>query len=169
MATHRARPDVMTTGTAMVETGVTIGDLAGQTGVTVETVRYYERVGILPRATRTSTGSTHAGYRRYMPLDVERLRFVKRARDLGFSLDEVRDLMGLAASDPGRPCGEVDALARAHLAQVEEKIAQLGALRDELRQVIDGCGGGIGIGECQILGALSRPDHSTPTRDKRLA
>lgn len=134
---------------------VAIGELAARTGVTVETIRYYERVGVLPRAPRASAGVSHAGYRRYSEAAVERLQFVRRARDLGFSLDEVRDLLALAASDPSRPCGEVDALARTHLAQVEEKIAQLSALRDELRRVISACRGGVGIGDCRILGALS--------------
>ncbi len=80
----------------------------------------------------------------------------KRVRDLGFSLGEVHDLLALAASAPDRRCGEVDALAGAQLLQVEEKIAQLGALRDELRQVIAGCQGGLGIGECRIFEALGR-------------
>jgi DNA-binding transcriptional MerR regulator len=129
----------------------TIGELAAQTGCTPEAVRFYERDGVLPGAERRGGGR----YRRYSAADVERVRFLKRARDLGFSLAEVRELMALAASDPQRPCAEVDALARAHLARVEEKIAQLTSLRDELRQVIQGCRGGLGIGDCRILSALS--------------
>lgn len=128
-----------------------IGELATQAGCTAEAVRFYEREGVLPAPARTGEGR----YRRYTADDVERVRFLKRARDLGFSLDEVRDLMALAASDPSRPCGEVDALARAHLAQVEAKLAQLMSLRNELRQVIDACRGGVRIADCRILGALS--------------
>lgn len=134
---------------------LTISELAARTGVGVEAIRYYERVGVFPRPPRISAGVGHAGYRRYTAADVERARFVRRARDLGFSLDEVRELMTLAASDPARSCGDVDAVARAHLAQVEAKLTQLMALRDELRQVIDACEGGLGIAECRILGALS--------------
>ncbi len=97
--------------------GLTIGALAERTGVTAETIRYYERVGVLPRPTRGAAGVGHAGYRRYGPADVERLAFVRRARDLGFSLDGVRELLSFA-DDPGRPCAGVDQRARAHLAQV---------------------------------------------------
>ena len=134
-----------------LEPSFTIGELAARAGCTPEAVRFYEREGVLPAPERRGGGR----YRRYSAADVERVRFLRRARDLGFSLDEVRELMALAASDKGRPCGEVDAIARAHLAQVEEKIARLAALRDELRQVIADCRGGRGIGECRILGALS--------------
>lgn len=136
--------------------GLPISAVAEATGVTADTIRYYERVGLLPRPPRVSAGALHAGYRRYATADIERLSFIRRARDLGFSLDEIRDLMALAASEPSRPCGEVDALARAHLVQVEAKIAQLAALRDELRQAIEACEGGLGISDCRILGALSK-------------
>jgi DNA-binding transcriptional MerR regulator len=90
----------------------------------------------------------------YGEADVERLAFVRRARALGFSIEAVRDLLGLA-DDPKRPCGEVDRLARAHLTAVEDKIAQLTALRDELRRVIGACAGEHPMAECRILGALS--------------
>lgn len=129
----------------------TIGELATQAGCTAEAVRFYEREGVLPEPARAGEGR----YRRYTAGDVERVRFLRRARDLGFSLDEVRDLLALAGSDPSRPCGEVDALARAHLAQVEAKLAQLTSLRNQLRQVINACRGGVGIRDCRILSALS--------------
>ncbi len=136
--------------------GMTIGALAERTGVTAETIRYYERVGVLPRPARGTAAQTHAGYRRYGTADAERLAFVRRARDLGFSLDEVRDLLSLA-DDPARPCAEVDAMARTHLAQVEAKLAQLSALRTELRRVIGECRGGVAVADCQIVRALSEP------------
>lgn len=131
--------------------GFTIGELAARAGCTPEAVRFYERQGILPPAPRSGGGR----YRRYTGTDVERVRFLRRARDLGFSLEEVRELMALAASDPTRPCGVVDEIARVHLRQVEAKIAQLQSLRDELHQVIDACDAGHGIGDCRILGALT--------------
>jgi DNA-binding transcriptional MerR regulator len=134
--------------------GMTIGALAERTGVTAETIRYYERVGVLPRPARGIAAQTHAGYRRYGTADAERLAFVRRARDLGFSLDEVRDLLSLA-DDPARPCAEVDELARLHLAQVEAKIAQLVALQSELTRVIGACRGGVAVADCQILRALA--------------
>ena len=129
--------------------GMVIGALAERTGVTAETIRYYERVGVLPEPTRGN-----AGYRRYGAADVERLSFVRRARDLGFSLDEVRELLSLA-DDPDRPCAEVDQLARAHLVQVEAKLAQLAALQAELGRVIGQCRGGVAVADCRILRALS--------------
>lgn len=135
---------------------MTIGALSERTGVTIETIRYYERVGVLPRPARHAAGVTHAGYRRYRVADVERLAFVRRARELGFSLDEVRELLSLA-DDPGRPCAEVDAIARAHRAQVEAKIAQLAALRAELDRVIGQCRGGFAVADCRLLSALGAP------------
>jgi DNA-binding transcriptional MerR regulator len=152
--------------------GITIGALAERTGVTAEAIRYYERVGVLPRPTRGAAAHAHAGYRRYGAADVERLSFVRRARDLGFSLDEVRDLLSLAG-DPGRPCADVDRMARAHLEHVEAKIARLSALRTELRRVIGACRGGLAVADCQILRALSdAAEPSTldtaPTEPSRL-
>ena len=131
--------------------GLTIGGLAARTGVTPEAIRYYEREGVVPPAARAGSGQ----YRRYGEADAERLRFIRRARDLGFSLDEVRGLLALAEGDPGRPCEDVNRIARAHLAQVDAKLAQLAALRAELDRVIGACGGVVPVGECRILGALS--------------
>ena len=130
---------------------LTIGQLAGQAGVTPETIRYYEREGVLPAPARSGAGS----YRRYRAADAERLRFIRRARDLGFSLDEVRELLSLAGTDPSQPCTDVNRIARAHLTQVDGKLAQLTALRSELAAVIDGCGGIVPLGQCRILEALA--------------
>lgn len=133
------------------ETGFSIGELASRTGCTPEAVRFYEHQGVLPPPVRRGDGR----YRLYTSADVERVRFLRRARELGFALDEVRELMVLASSEPSRPCEEVDAIARGHLAQVEAKLAQLKRLRSELRRVIDACAGNAGIGDCRILGALT--------------
>ena len=133
------------------ETGFSIGELAARTGCTPEAVRFYERQGVLPLPVRRGDGR----YRQYTSVDVERVRFLRRARDLGFALDDVQELMALASSDPSRPCEDVDAIARGHLAQVEAKLAQLRQLRRELRHVIDACAGDAGIGRCRILGALT--------------
>lgn len=137
-----------------------IGELAARTGTTAETIRYYERVGVLPAPARAA-GSW---YRHYGPADVERLAFVRRARELGFALEEVRDLLDLA-DQPDRPCAEVDQLARAHLAQVNEKLVRLTALRDELQRVIGACRGGLAVADCRILGALAAP-VAAPTGDR---
>ncbi len=130
--------------------GLTIGELAARTGCTPEAIRYYERVGVVPRPARAGSGR----YRQYGDADVERLAFLRRARELGFSLAEVRALLTFSDGDPDRSCGDVDALARAHLMQVDAKLAQLTALRDALAGVIDQCRGGLAVADCRILGAL---------------
>ena len=135
-------------------TTLTIGELAERTGVTAEAIRYYEREGVIPRASRTGAGS----YRQYGPADAERLRFVRRARELGFSLDEVRELLTLAAGDPERPCGDVNQIAHTHLAQVDAKLAQLRALRRELNRLIEACDRDAPLADCSLLSALSSPD-----------
>jgi DNA-binding transcriptional MerR regulator len=134
-------------------TTLTIGELAAHTGVTPETIRYYEREGVIPPTSRVGAGS----YRQYRVADAERLRFVRRARDLGFSLEEVRELLALAAGDPNRPCGDVNQIAHAHLAQVDAKLAQLRALRRELNRLIEACDRDAALADCSLLSALSAP------------
>lgn len=130
---------------------LTIGELADRTGCTAEAIRFYEREGVLPRAARAGAGR----YRRYRAADVERVAFLRRARELGFSLAEVRELLAFSDGNPARSCAQVDALARVHLAQVDAKLAQLRALRDALAGVIDQCHGGLAVADCRILGALA--------------
>jgi DNA-binding transcriptional MerR regulator len=130
---------------------VKIGELAARAGVTPEAVRYYEHEGVVPPAPRGGPGR----YREYGDADVERLRFIRRARDLGFSLDEVRELLALADGSPSRPCTDVNRIARTHLAQVDAKLAQLAALRSELDRVIGECDGVVPVADCRILAALS--------------
>lgn len=128
--------------------GMKIGQLAKATGTGVETVRYYEKIGLLPKVARTD-----GNYRSYGSEEVARLSFIRRARDLGFGLEQVRNLLGLA-DDRQRPCGEVDAIARQHLDTVDRKLADLTALREELSHLIAQCGRG-SIAECRILDALA--------------
>lgn len=135
----------------MSERSLSIGELASRAGLSTEAIRYYEREGVVPEAARGGAGR----YRQYDKGDVERLCFIRRARDLGFSLDEVRELLALADGSPSRPCTEVNRIARAHLAQVDAKLAQLGALRAELDRVIGECDGVVPVANCRILGALS--------------
>jgi Cu(I)-responsive transcriptional regulator len=125
-----------------------IGELARATGTKVETIRYYERIGLLPLPARTG-----GNYRAYARPHLERLGFIRRGRDLGFSLDGVRELLRLS-DDRDRPCTEVDRIARAHLAQVERKLADLTMLRGELRQLIDQCRHGT-VADCRIIEALA--------------
>lgn len=128
--------------------GYSIGDVGRRTQTAVETVRYYERIGLLPKPARTA-----GNYRSYGNAEVARLSFIRRARDLGFSLDQVRTLLSLA-DDRDRPCGEVDTLARHHLDAVDRKIADLSSLRSELSSLIAQCGRGT-VADCRILEALA--------------
>jgi DNA-binding transcriptional MerR regulator len=132
-------------------TELTIGELAARAGVTAEAIRYYEREGVVPAAARGGPGR----YRRYKEADTARLRFIRRARDLGFSLDEVRGLLALAEGNPGRSCTDVNSIARSHLAQVDAKLAQLTTLRTELDRIIASCDGVVPVRECEILASLS--------------
>ncbi len=128
-----------------------IGELARATGTKVVTVRYYEKIGLLPEP-----GRSDGNYRDYGTTSLERLRFVRQCRELGFSLDQVRDLLALA-SDAARPCAEVDEITAVHLAEVERKIADLQALARQLRSISSSCSGGGTISNCRILDAIS-PD-----------
>ncbi|WP_245841663.1 MerR family transcriptional regulator [Sphingomonas lenta] len=124
-----------------------IGKLAEATGTKVETIRWYEKVGLIAPPARTG-----GNYRAYSPDDLARLSFIRRARDLGFSLDQVRALLDLA-TDPGRDCGSVDELTTGHLAEVDRKIADLTALRRELAILLTSCRGGT-VSDCRILEAF---------------
>src|ERR1700722_12802643 len=112
---------------------LSIGELAHATGTRVEPIRYYERIGLLPEP-----AAAGGNYRAYARRHLERLSFIRRGRDLGFSLDEVRELLRLS-DDRTQSCAEVDRIARLHLDEVERKLADLTALRVELRQLIDQC------------------------------
>lgn len=103
-----------------------IGDVAERAGVPTATIRYYESIGLLKRAPRASSG-----YRRYSEQTVEELRFVKKAQALGFSLDEVAEILQLSRSGK-KPCAQVLSLGHEHLAAVDERIRQLQAFRDQL-------------------------------------
>ena len=127
---------------------LTIGALARATGTKVETIRWYEQAGLLPAPPRTK-----GNYRAYGGEHLRRLGFIRKSRALGFTLEEVRELLALA-DQRDRPCAMVDRIARAHLADVERKIADLRVLRHELRQVIDQCRLGT-ISECRIIEVLS--------------
>ncbi|MEM1045345.1 MAG: helix-turn-helix domain-containing protein [Pseudomonadota bacterium] len=130
---------------------VSIGDLARKSGVKVPTIRYYESVGLIPEPARSA-----GNQRRYTKRDLERLGFIKHARDMGLSLGAIRDLMALA-DHPERACDDADRIARDHLADVRARIAQLRRLEAELVRMTDECNGG-SIGDCRVLQALS--DHS---------
>lgn len=125
-----------------------IGELGRLTATKVETIRFYERIGLLTAPARTA-----GNYRAYGPEHLGRLSFIRRSRDLGFTLDQVRALLDLS-DDRGRPCEAVDAIAKEHLAEVDRKIADLLALRHELGSMIDQCRCGT-VADCRIIEALS--------------
>ena len=126
----------------------TIGELGAATGTKVETVRYYEKAGLLPKPARTV-----GNYRAYGRVELDRLSFIRRARDLGFSLDQVRALLSLS-DDGDRPCTAVDDIARGHLNEVERKIADLQALKSELSRLLEQCQCGT-VADCRIIETLS--------------
>ena len=124
-----------------------IGKLAHQTGCPIETIRYYERVGILPEPERGQNN-----YRHYGEPHRRRLRFVRRCRDLGFSLEEVRAL--LIMIDGGtRSCAEVEALGRGHLDEVRAKLIDLRQLESRLSELVSRCDGG-NTPDCSFLEEL---------------
>lgn len=127
-----------------------IGAIAGKTGVNIETIRYYERVGILPRPPRTS-----GGRRVYSQAHEQRLRFVRRSRELGFSLDEVRVLLALAEGD-NRNCAEVYSLAVGHRDEIRHKLDDLRRMELALTSLAAGCANG-SIPQCPIIEVLSSP------------
>ena len=129
-------------------TTLNIGELARVTGTNVETIRYYERIGLLPAPPRTA-----GNYRVYSAAHVGRLSFTRRARDLGFSIEQIRALLDLS-DQRNRPCEAVDMIAREHLADVERKLSDLKALRRELSALIGQCRHGT-VAECRIIEALA--------------
>ena len=128
-----------------------ICELSRATGTHIETIRYYERIGLLPAPSRTA-----ANYRSYGDTHRARLAFVRHSRELGFTIEEIRSLLDLS-DHPERDCADADRIATRHLEQVEEKIAQLSLLREELSRIVGRCRGGI-AGDCRVIEALG--DHA---------
>ena len=127
-----------------------IGELAQRAGVGVDTVRYYEREGILPPADRADSG-----YRRYRPDDVARLQFVRRAKALGFTLTEIAELLALSAQR-GADMEAMRTAAETRLADVNAKLAELERMRAGLQTLITACPGHGALATCPILAALTQ-------------
>ncbi|MFD1767247.1 helix-turn-helix domain-containing protein [Sphingorhabdus buctiana] len=125
-----------------------IGELASATATNVETVRYYEKIGLLAPPARTSSN-----YRAYGADHLARLSFIRRARDLGFTLDAVRELLTLS-DDTGQSCEAVDGIASIHLTEIDRKIGDLKALRSELSRVLGSCSHGT-VADCKIIETLA--------------
>ena len=130
---------------------IEIGTASKLAGVKIPTIRYYEGVGLLPTPPRT------IGNRRtFDAVDVQRLKFIRHARELGFGLDAIRRFLALAGT-PEQPCAGADAIARAHLADIESRIARLAALRDELKAMVERGTHGR-IAECRVIEVVA--DHN---------
>lgn len=127
---------------------LTIGRLAQEGGVNLETVRYYERQGLLPKPPRTT-----AGYRIFPRETARRLRFIKRAQELGFSLNEIRELLELRIK-PGAKRADMRARAEAKITDIDHKIQTLQAMKKTLRQLTERCDGCGALAECPILESL---------------
>ncbi len=127
---------------------LTIGQLSRRTGCGIETVRYYERIGLVPPPARTE-----GGHRLYSDQEARRLAFIRRGRDLGFTLDEVRSLLGLM--DQGDyACADVQTIAQSHLKDVRARQRDLARMARALEGLVASCEGGAGP-DCAILDALS--------------
>lgn len=130
---------------------LSIGALAKRTGTKVQTIRYYEQIGLLPEP-----GRTQGGQRRYAEPDLDRLAFIRHARQLGFTLDAIRELLELS-DNPHHSCADIDRIAQGQLREVEQRIARLEALRSELKRMISECRMET-VAECRVLEVLR--DHS---------
>lgn len=129
-------------------TPVNIGQAAEQSGVSAKMVRHYESLGLLGRVQRTDNG-----YRQYSPADVHVLRFIKRARDLGFSMAEIAELVGLW-KDKRRASAKVKRIAQQHLSELNQRVAALQDMQQTLAHLMEGCGGNERP-DCPILDTLS--------------
>lgn len=143
----------------MQKTEFSIGHLSRQTGCKVTTIRYYEKIGLLPEPGR-SAGNT----RLYDQTHLNRLAFIRHCRDLGFAQEAVRGLLELTDS-PDQSCEAVTTIATTHLETVNQRIAKLTALKSELEHMITACRGGQ-IGECRIVETLADNSHAHCVTDK---
>lgn len=136
---------------------IAIGELSRRAAVKVPTIRFYEERGLLPTPERTE-----GNRRTYGEADVRTLRFIRHARELGFEIEGIRALLDLAGH-PDRPCGEADAIARKHLADIDDRIARLTGLKQEVQAMVEQCSGG-NVRECRIIEVLA--DHGECLSDR---
>ena len=151
----------------MTDPALAIGDLAARTGTKAPTIRYYEDLGLLPAAART-----RGNHRVYTREHSDRLAFIRHARELGFTLDAIRQLLRLS-DEPEASCEDAHRIATGHLADVEAKLAMLGGLRAELRRMVRSCARGR-VAECRVIEVLAdhshahcRNHHRSPASTKR--
>ena len=137
--------------------GVPIGEAAKHSGVKAPTIRYYEQIGLLPAPPRTQ-----GNRRSYGDADLRRLAFIRHARELGFEIEAIRTLLTLQ-DDPSQPCATADSIAKVQLAEVEQRIRSLTALKAELELMVDGCSHGH-VATCRVIEVLA--DHGQCTHPK---
>ncbi|TDR45603.1 Cu(I)-responsive transcriptional regulator [Tahibacter aquaticus] len=133
----------------------TIGQAATASGMPADNIRYYEKIGLVAKPSRTE-----GNYRTYGPNEVRRLGFIRRARELGFSIEQVREMLEMTPHHE-QDCGRVDQLTHEHLLSIDRKIADLTALRHELEAMLTSCHGGT-VRDCRILEAIA-PSKSAVT------
>ena len=139
----------MCSATLSNDAAISIGELSRRSGVNIETIRYYERISMMPKPSRTASGR-----RVYGQMESRTLAFIRRARELGFTLDEIRALLGLAAEGGHQACVEVRDLASRHLADVRAKIADLTAMEGVLADAVARCDQGESP-HCPLIDTLS--------------
>jgi DNA-binding transcriptional MerR regulator len=139
---------------------LTIGRLSRESGCKVPTIRYYETIGLMPAPDRSA-----GNQRLYRPEHLERLSFIRHARDLGFTLDAIRELLALAAH-PDAPCDRADAIARRHLDDVRERLRRLQLLEAELARMVEACAADA-VADCRVIELLS--DHGQCLTDRHPA
>ncbi|MCA1940888.1 MAG: helix-turn-helix domain-containing protein [Caenispirillum bisanense] len=144
----------------MAAKGMTIGRLARESGCKVPTIRYYEQIGLMPEPARTE-----GNQRVYEQRHADRLAFIRHGRDLGFTLDDIRDLLRLS-EHPEAPCDQADAIARRHLDGVRQRIARLRLLEAELERMAGHCAGS-SVAQCRVIEILA--DHDKCLHDRHAA
>jgi len=132
--------------------GMAIGKLAVIAATKVQTIRYYEAIGLIRPFARSE-----GGHRQYGPEDARRLKFIRHARELGFGIEEIRELLHLS-DHPDTSCSAADIIARSHLEQVELRLKKLQALRKELKRMVEECGHGR-VSHCRVIEVLSDHKH----------
>ena len=131
---------------------ISIGELSRRTGVKAPTIRYYELVALMRPPSRSE-----GQQRRYSEAEVSRLTFVRHARELGFEIQAIRELLAMS-EQPDQSCAEADRIARRHMSEVDRRIGQLTALRAELQRMVDACGHGR-VGDCRVIETLANHQH----------
>lgn len=129
---------------------ISIGQLSEKTGIKVPTIRFYEQIGLIAEPPRTE-----GNQRRYGQAVVDRLNFIRNARELGFEVEHIRELLAMAA-EPQASCHQADSIAMNHLREVDQRIARLQAMREELSRMVEECGHGH-ICDCRIISVLAHP------------